>query len=64
MDPRKEHILVLLSMFMVVKYVIVGILALQKTAIFQHNAKMMMMAVYIVGGHRVNTKKIRKKLIQ
>jgi len=57
MDPRKEHILVLLSMFMVVKYVIVGILALQKTAIFQHNAKMMMMAVYIMGGHRVNTRR-------
>jgi hypothetical protein len=32
------------------KYVIVGILALQKLAIFEQNVQMMMMAVFIIGG--------------
>ncbi len=31
---------------MVIKYVIVGILALQKLAIFEQNAQMMVMAVF------------------
>ena len=53
MDSRKERILVLLLVFMVMKYVIVGILALQKIAIFEQNAQMMMMAVFIAQGRRV-----------
>src|SRR5579875_2343303 len=57
MDSRKEHILVLLSIFMVMKYVIVGILALQKIAIFQHNVHMMMMAVFIAQRWRINSHK-------
>ena len=48
MDPRKEHVLVLLSICMVMKYVIVGILALQKVAIFEHNVQMMMIAVFLM----------------
>jgi len=47
MDSRKERILVLLSVFMVIKYVIVGILALQKLAIFEQNIQMMMMEIFI-----------------
>ena len=47
MDPRREHILVLLSICMV-KYVIVGILALQEVAIFEHNVQMMMIAVFLM----------------
>jgi hypothetical protein len=37
---------------MVMKYVIVGILALQKLAIFQQNVQMMVMAVFIAQGRR------------
>ena len=48
MDPRREHILVLLSICMVMKYVIVGILALQKVAIFEHNVQRMMIAVFLM----------------
>ena len=48
MDSRREHILVLLSICMVMKYVIVGILALQKVAIFEHNVQMMMIAVFLI----------------
>ena len=48
MDPRREHILVLLSICIVMKYVIVGILALQKVAIFEHNVQMMMVAVFLM----------------
>jgi len=47
MNSKKECIVVLLSTFMVMKYVIVGILALQKLAISEHNVHMMLMAVYI-----------------
>ena len=50
MDSRREQILFLLSVFMVMKYVIVDILALQKLAIFEQNVQMMMMAVFIIGG--------------
>ena len=42
---------------MVIKYVIVGILALQKFAIFQQNAQMMIMAVFIAQGRRVNSRR-------
>ena len=45
MDPRKECILVLFSIYMVVKYVIIGILALQKVVIFEHNVQMMMITI-------------------
>jgi hypothetical protein len=58
MDPRRERILVLLSVFMVMKYVIVGILALQKLAIFQQNAEMVMVVVFIAGGRRKNSQRI------
>ena len=51
MDPRREHIFVLLSICMVMKYVIVGILALQKVAIFEHNVQMMMIAVFLMEKH-------------
>ena len=51
MDPRREHILVLFSICMVMKYVIVGILALQKVAIFEHNVQMMMITVYLMKKH-------------
>jgi len=54
MDSRRERMLVLLSIFMIIKYVIVGILTLQKLAIFQLNVHMMMMAIYIAQGRRVN----------
>jgi hypothetical protein len=54
MDSRREHIFVLLSVFIVMKYVIVDILALQKLAIFQQNVQMMMMAVFITQGRRVD----------
>jgi len=39
---------------MVIKYVIVGILALQKLAIFEQNVQMMMMAIFIAQRRRVN----------
>jgi len=35
---------------MVIKYIIVGILALQKLAIFEHNALLMVMAIFIALG--------------
>ena len=54
MESRREHIIVLLSVFMVMKYVILGILALQRLAIFQQNVQMMMMAVFITQGRRVD----------
>ena len=54
MDSRREHILVLLSVFMVIKYVIVGILALQKLAIFEQNVQMMVMGFFIAQRGRVN----------
>jgi len=57
MDSGKEHILALLSTFIVIKYVIVGILALQKLAIFEQNAQMMMMAISIAQGRRVNSQR-------
>jgi len=57
MDSRRESIVVLLSTFMVMKYVIVGILALQKVAIFEQKVHMMMMAVYIAQGWRVNSQR-------
>ena len=52
MDSRREHILVLLLMFIVMKYVIVGILAMQKLAIFQQKVQMMVMAVFMAQGWR------------
>jgi len=57
MDSKKERILVLFSIFMVIKYVIVCILALQKLAIFEQNVQMMMMAIFIVQGWRVNVQR-------
>ena len=51
MDPRREHILLLLSICMIMKYVIKGILALQKVAIFEHNIQMMLIAVFFVEKH-------------
>ena len=54
MDSRREKILVLLSIFMVMKYVIVGILGFQKLAIFQQNVQMMVMAVFITQRRRVD----------
>ena len=39
---------------MVVRYVIVGILALQKLAIFQQYVQMMMISVFITQGRRVD----------
>ena len=57
MDPRREHILVLLSICMVMKYVIVGILALQKVAIFEHNVQMMMVAVFLMEKHRASSQR-------
>ena len=55
MDPRREHILILLSICMVMKYIIVGILALQKVAIFEHNVQMMMIAVFLIEKHRASS---------
>ena len=57
MDPRREHILVLLSICMVMKYVIVGILALQKVAIFEHNVQMMMDAVFLMEKRRASSQR-------
>jgi hypothetical protein len=55
MNPRSIRILVLLSVFMVIKYVIMGILALQKRVIFQHNTEMVMVTAFIAGGRRKNS---------
>ena len=55
MDPRRERILILLSICIVMKYVIVSILELQKIAIIEHNIQMMMMAVFIMEKHRVSS---------
>ena len=57
MDPKREHILVLLSICMVMKYVIVGILALQKVAIFEHNVQIMMIAVFLMKKHRASSQR-------
>ena len=57
MDPRREHILVLLSICMVMKYVIVGIFALQKVAIFEHNVQMMMIAVFLMEKHPASSQR-------
>jgi hypothetical protein len=54
MDSRRAHILVLRSVFMTMKYVIVGILALRKLAIFHQNVQMMLMVVFITQGRRVD----------
>ena len=51
MDPRRKHILVLLSICMVMKYVIVSILALQRVVIFEYNVQMMMIAVFLMEKH-------------
>ena len=58
MDPRREQILVLLSICMVMKYVIMGILALQKVAIFEHNVQMMMIAVFLMEKRRASSQRI------
>ena len=42
---------------MVMKYVIVGILALQKVAVFEHNVQMMMIAVFLMEKHWANSQK-------
>ena len=39
---------------MVMKYVIVGILALQKVAIFEHNLQMMMIVVFLMEKHQAS----------
>ena len=57
MDPRREHILVLLSICMIMKYVIVGILALQKVAIFEHNVQMMMIVVFLIEKYRTSSQR-------
>ena len=51
MDSRREHILILLSICRIMKYVIVGILALQRVAIFEHNIQMMMIGVFLMDKH-------------
>ena len=61
MDPRREHILVLLSICIIMKYIIVGILALQKVAIFEHNVQMMMIAVFLMEKHRTSSQRTRWK---
>ena len=58
MNLRRECILVLLSIFMVMKYVIVGILALQKLVIFEPNIQMMMMAIFSMDKHRATSQRI------
>ena len=57
MDPRREHILVLLSICMVIKYVIVDILALQKVVIFEHNVQMIMIVVFLMKKHRASSQR-------
>jgi hypothetical protein len=59
MHFRREFILVLLLISIVIKYVIESILALQKLATFQHNAKMVMVAVFIAGSFMVNSRRTR-----
>ena len=54
MDSTTERILVQLSFFIVIKY---GILELQKLAIFQQNAQMMITAVFIGQRRRVNAQR-------
>ena len=54
MDPRRECILVLLSICMVMKFIIMSILIMQKVAIFEHNIQMFMMAVFIMGKYQAN----------
>ena len=51
MDNRREKILVSLAIFMVLKYVIISIMAVQKTIIYQHNAAIMMMAYFLFGSN-------------
>ena len=43
---------------MVIKYVIVGILALQKVVIFEHNVQMMIIVVFLMKKHWVNFQRI------
>ena len=62
MDPRREHILALLAICMVMKYGIVGILALQKVVIFEHNVQMMMIAIFFMEKHRASSKDMDEKI--
>ena len=61
MDSRREHILVLLSICMIMKYVIMGILALQKVANFKHNVQMMMIAVFLMEKNQASSQRTRLK---
>ena len=56
MYPIREHILVLLSICMVMKYVIVSILALQKVAIFEHNVQIMI-AIFLMEKYQASSQR-------
>ena len=47
MDGRREKILLALVIFVVIKHVSVSIMAVQKVIIYQHNAVIMMMALFV-----------------
>ena len=55
MDERRQHILVVLALFMVIKHVIVVLLAFQQIVMYEQNVEMMLMAVFILESGRMNT---------
>jgi hypothetical protein len=48
MDNRREKILFSLVIFMVLKHIIVSVMAVQKSIIYNHNAAIMMMAFFFI----------------
>ena len=54
MDERKQHILVVLALFMVIKHVIVTLLIFEQIFIYEQNVEMMLIAIFILEG-QMNT---------
>ena len=52
MDNWRREILCSLVIFMVLKYVVVSTMAIQKTIVYHHNTSIMMMAYFCLGARR------------
>ena len=55
MNERRQHIFVILALFMVIKYVIIILLAFQQIIMCENNVEMMLMIIFILEGCQMNT---------
>lgn len=55
MDGTRQHVFVILALFMIMKCVIVVSLAVQQIGVYKQNVQMLLMVFFILEGGRMNT---------